>query len=40
MTAGALNAGASELHIHVRDENGLESLHPKWVDATMRALKA
>jgi uncharacterized protein (DUF849 family) len=36
----AVNAGASELHIHVRDENGLESLHPKWVDATMRALKA
>jgi uncharacterized protein (DUF849 family) len=35
-----VNAGASELHIHVRDENGLESLHPKWVDATMRALKA
>ena len=35
-----MNAGASELHIHVRDENGLESLHPKWVDATMRALKA
>jgi uncharacterized protein (DUF849 family) len=35
-----VNAGASELHIHVRDENGLESLHPRWVDATMRALKA
>jgi uncharacterized protein (DUF849 family) len=35
-----VSAGASELHIHVRDENGLESLHPKWVDATMRALKA
>jgi uncharacterized protein (DUF849 family) len=35
-----VNAGASELHIHVRDENGLESLHPKRVDATMRALKA
>jgi uncharacterized protein (DUF849 family) len=35
-----VNAGASELHIHVRDENGLETLQPKWVDATMRALKA
>ena len=35
-----VNAGASELHIHIRDENGLESLHPKCVDATMRALKA
>jgi uncharacterized protein (DUF849 family) len=35
-----VNAGASELHIHVRDEKGLESLHPKWVDVTMRALKA
>jgi uncharacterized protein (DUF849 family) len=35
-----VNAGASELHIHIRDENGLESLHPKWVDVTMRALKA
>ena len=34
-----VNAGASELHIHIRDENGLESLHPKWVDATMRTLK-
>jgi uncharacterized protein (DUF849 family) len=35
-----VNAGASELHIHVRDENGWESLHPKCVDAMMRALKA
>lgn len=33
-------AGASELHIHVRDQNGLESLQPDRVDATMRALKA
>jgi uncharacterized protein (DUF849 family) len=33
-------AGASELHIHIRDENGFESLHPDRVDATMRALKA
>jgi hypothetical protein len=35
-----VNAGASELHIHVRDETGLESLHPRCVDATMQALKA
>jgi uncharacterized protein (DUF849 family) len=32
-------AGASELHIHVRDRNGLESLQPDCVDATMTALK-
>jgi uncharacterized protein (DUF849 family) len=35
-----LKAGASELHIHIRDKNGVESLHPQCVDATMRALKA
>jgi uncharacterized protein (DUF849 family) len=35
-----VKAGASELHIHIRDENGLESLHPDRVDAAMRALKA
>jgi uncharacterized protein (DUF849 family) len=41
MTAGkVVNADASELHIHVRDETGLESLHPRCVDATMQALKA
>jgi uncharacterized protein (DUF849 family) len=33
-------AGASELHIHVRDRNGLESLHPDNLDATMRDLKS
>ncbi len=33
-------AGANELHIHIRDKNGVESLHPDHVDATMRALKA
>ena len=32
-------AGASELHIHIRDQNGLESLQPDRVDATMTALK-
>jgi uncharacterized protein (DUF849 family) len=34
-----VDAGASELHIHVRDQNGLESLHPDNVDATMRDFK-
>jgi len=33
-------AGANELHIHIRDEKGCESLHPDRVDATTRALKA
>jgi uncharacterized protein (DUF849 family) len=33
-------AGASELHFHVRDQNGVETLHPEWVDATMEGLKA
>ncbi len=35
-----IDAGASELHIHIRDQNGLESLHPDRVDATIRALRA
>ena len=35
-----INAGASELHIHVRDHKGFESLHPDRVDATIRALRA
>ena len=34
-----INAGASELHIHIRDHKGLESLHPDRVDATIRALR-
>lgn len=34
-----INAGASELHLHVRGEDGLESLAPKNVDATITALK-
>jgi uncharacterized protein (DUF849 family) len=34
-----INAGASELHLHVRGEDGLESLAPQNVDATMTALK-
>jgi uncharacterized protein (DUF849 family) len=33
-------AGASELHIHVRDQQGVETLHPDWVEATMKELKA
>ena len=35
-----IDAGASELHIHIRDQNGLENLHPDRVDATIRALRA
>jgi Uncharacterized conserved protein len=35
-----ISAGASELHIHIRDQNGLESLHPDRVEATIRALRA
>lgn len=34
-----VTVGASELHLHVRDDRGLESLAPSSVDATMRALK-
>jgi uncharacterized protein (DUF849 family) len=34
-----LTAGASELHLHVRNPNGLESLAPDDVDATIRALR-
>ena len=34
-----LSAGASELHLHVRGENGLESLAPDDVDATIKALR-
>ena len=33
-------AGACELHIHIRDQSGLESLQPDHVDATLGALKA
>src|SRR5260370_3190333 len=32
-------AGASEIHLHVRGEDGLESLAPKYVDATITALR-
>ena len=32
-------AGASELHLHVRDQGGVESLAPNNVDATMQALR-
>jgi uncharacterized protein (DUF849 family) len=34
-----LSAGASELHLHVRGENGVESLAPDDVDATIKALR-
>ncbi|MBV8275570.1 MAG: 3-keto-5-aminohexanoate cleavage protein [Verrucomicrobia bacterium] len=36
---GALCAGASELHLHVRGDGGNESLAPDDVDATIRALR-
>jgi uncharacterized protein (DUF849 family) len=35
----ALRAGASELHLHVRGEGGVESLASKNVDATIKALR-
>jgi uncharacterized protein (DUF849 family) len=35
-----LSAGASELHLHVRSVGGVESLAPKDVDATIKALRA
>lgn len=34
-----LSAGASELHLHVRGENGGESLAPHDVDATIKGLR-
>jgi uncharacterized protein (DUF849 family) len=34
-----ITAGACELHLHVRGEDGLESLAPNNVDATITALK-
>lgn len=34
-----LSAGASELHLHVRDASGAESLGPDDVDATIKALR-
>jgi uncharacterized protein (DUF849 family) len=34
-----LSAGASELHLHVRGQSGVESLAPDDVDATIRALR-
>jgi uncharacterized protein (DUF849 family) len=38
--AEAVAAGAAELHVHVRDPEGRESLAPEWVDATLLALRA
>src|SRR5438105_6446913 len=35
-----INPGASELHIHIRDQKGAESLLADRVDATIRALRA
>jgi uncharacterized protein (DUF849 family) len=34
-----LRAGASELHLHVRGESGIESLAPNNVDATIKSLR-
>jgi uncharacterized protein (DUF849 family) len=34
-----LSVGASELHLHVRGEGGLETLAPDTVDATIKALR-
>ncbi|HEX6562635.1 MAG TPA: 3-keto-5-aminohexanoate cleavage protein, partial [Chthoniobacterales bacterium] len=34
-----LSVGASELHLHVRNASGLESLAPADVDATIKALR-
>jgi len=34
-----LRVGASELHLHVRNPSGLESLAPEDVDATIKALR-
>ncbi|MBV9732235.1 MAG: 3-keto-5-aminohexanoate cleavage protein [Verrucomicrobia bacterium] len=34
-----LSVGASELHLHVRNASGLESLAPDDVDATIKALR-
>jgi uncharacterized protein (DUF849 family) len=35
----AIKAGAAELHLHVRGPDGVESLAPDHVDATMTALR-
>jgi uncharacterized protein (DUF849 family) len=35
----ALRTGASELHLHVRGDGGVESLAPNNVDATIKALR-
>jgi uncharacterized protein (DUF849 family) len=35
----AVKAGAAELHLHVRGPDGVESLAPEHVNATMTALR-
>jgi uncharacterized protein (DUF849 family) len=35
----AVKAGAAEFHLHVRGPDGLESLAPEHVDATITALR-
>jgi uncharacterized protein (DUF849 family) len=36
----SVQAGASSIHFHVRDEGGAETLAARWVDAQLAALKA
>jgi len=38
--AGAVVAGAESIHVHVRDERGVESLEPADIARTVRALRA
>ena len=38
--AAAVRAGAAEIHLHVRDDQGRESLAPAAVDATLLAVRA
>ncbi|MGD9510617.1 MAG: 3-keto-5-aminohexanoate cleavage protein [Geminicoccaceae bacterium] len=38
--AAVVRAGAAEIHLHVRDEAGRESLAPDAVDATLLAVRA
>lgn len=38
--AEAVQAGAAAIHVHVRDERGLESLEPEDIARTVRALRA
>lgn len=37
--AAAVRAGANELHVHIRDSDGRETLRPEMVDATIDGLR-